>query len=675
MEQKYSETEKTTSKKNSIGRRLLLFSYDFLLFAFSFALMFAICNVFEWFTFAPNLLLHIPIAAVCLFISRHVFSVYKKILRYGGSSVYLRLIVSDFIAGSGYYILQRVLPIPHLAFLCILGVFTINLILSMAIRLLYVVIYELLKRPIRSNNLIWKVACFFARVDQGEVSSSSQQEKIRVAIVGAGRVGAMLADELCKNPNSTHTPCCFIDVDRSKIGRDISDIPVLSEEESTPEKLAAMKVQEIVFALPQATAERKKVLYEHYKQTGCRIRVYDYPVMQNAANSKRTVRDFDIEELLFRMPVEFRDEKTSAYYRNKVVLITGGGGSIGSELCRQIAQMQPKCLIILDVYENGAYDVQQELRIAYGDKLNLHVEIVSVCDRSGFEKVFSTYHPDILLHAAAHKHVPLMEHNCCEAVKNNVFGTLNAVELSEKYKVGRFIMVSTDKAVNPTNVMGATKRMCEMIVQSHSQNNSGTVYSATRFGNVLGSAGSVIPLFKRQIMNGGPITLTDKRIIRYFMTIPEASQLVLQSGAMAKNGELFVLDMGNPIKILDLATNMIRLSGYEPYEDIDIIETGLRPGEKLYEELLIRTEELDKTDNSMIFIERDQPLPLSEIEEKLNVLRRAILTEDDLAAKSAMRQVVPTFYTPEEVNRFAVEANEMKIVAEQTSAGVGGSVS
>ena len=299
--------------------------------------------------------------------------------------------------------------------------------------------------------------------------------------------------------------------------------------------------------------------------------------------------------MLFRKPIEVADEKTGAFYRGKVVLITGGGGSIGSELCRQIAKMQPRRLVILDVYENGAYDVQQELKIAYGDALDLRVEILSVCNREALEQIFATYRPDVVLHAAAHKHVPLMEHNCCEAIENNVFGTLNTVELSEKYGVGRFMMVSTDKAVNPTNVMGATKRMCEMIVQSHSRTSTTTTFSATRFGNVLGSAGSVIPLFRRQIMNGGPITVTDKRIIRYFMTIPEASQLVLQSGAMAKNGELFVLDMGRPVKILDLAENMVRLSGYEPYRDIDIIETGLRPGEKLYEELLVKTEELGKT--------------------------------------------------------------------------------
>ena len=296
-----------------------------------------------------------------------------------------------------------------------------------------------------------------------------------------------------------------------------------------------------------------------------------------------------MEELLFRKPLVVTDEKTNAYYRDKVILITGGGGSIGSELCRQIARMAPRQIIILDIYENGAYDVQQDLRIAYGDRIDLKIEIASVTNRRALEKVFETYHPQIVINAAAHKHVPLMEHNCIEAVENNVFGTLNVVQCCEKFKTERFMMVSTDKAVNPTNVMGATKRMCEMIAMAYST--LGNVkYSATRFGNVLGSAGSVIPLFKKQIMNGGPMTVTDKRIVRYFMTIPEASQLVLQSGAMANNGELFVLDMGKPVKILDLAENMIRLSGAE---GIEIIETGLRPGEKLYEELLVRTEELD----------------------------------------------------------------------------------
>ncbi len=308
--------------------------------------------------------------------------------------------------------------------------------------------------------------------------------------------------------------------------------------------------------------------------------------------------------------------------------------------------MNPKKIIILDIYENGAYDVQQELKIAYGNRLNLQIEICSITDRKALEKAFKKHRPQIIINAAAHKHVPLMEYNCVEAISNNVFGTQNLVELCEEYGAERFMMVSTDKAVNPTNVMGATKRMCEMIVQSASMYGK-VKYSATRFGNVLGSAGSVIPLFKRQIANGGPVTVTDKRMIRYFMTISEASQLILQSGAMADNGELFALDMGQPVKIMDLAENMIRLSGVQ---GIEIIETGLRPGEKLYEELLVKTEELDKTDNRMIFIERDRTLSQEEINQKLQTLRDACETGDDLLAKEALRSVIPTFKKPEEVN-------------------------
>ena len=350
------------------------------------------------------------------------------------------------------------------------------------------------------------------------------------------------------------------------------------------------------------------------------------------------------------------DERTIAYYKDKIVLITGGGGSIGGELCRQLAKMSPKRIIILDIYENGAYDVQQELKRVYGNKLDLQIEICSITHRAMLECIFEKYHPQIIINAAAHKHVPLMENNCIEAIYNNVFGTKNLVDLCEVYHAERFMMVSTDKAVNPTNVMGATKRMCEMIVQSVSTYGN-VKYSATRFGNVLGSAGSVIPLFKRQIANGGPVTVTDKRIIRYFMTIPEASQLVLQSGALAKNGELFVLDMGQPVKIMDLAENMIRLSGVQ---GISIEETGLRPGEKLYEELLVKTEELDKTSNSLIFIERDTALSEEEINKKLEILRAACAQGDELVAKEALRSVVPTFRRPEEVNK-EVDLKKSKI--------------
>ena len=315
-------------------------------------------------------------------------------------------------------------------------------------------------------------------------------------------------------------------------------------------------------------------------------------------------------------------------------------------------------IIILDIYENGVYDVQQELKFKYGNKLDLEVEIASITDKDAMSVVFEKYHPDIVINAAAHKHVPLMEHNCVEAIKNNVFGTENVLELCEEYGVDRFMMVSTDKAVNPTNVMGATKRMCEMIAQSYSTRGK-VKCSCTRFGNVLGSAGSVIPLFKRQIAAGGPVTLTDKRIIRYFMTIPEASQLVLQSGAIAKNGEIFVLDMGQPIKIYDLAKNMIKLSAAQ---NIEIIETGLRPGEKLYEELLVRTDELDTTENDLIFVEKEKPISYDEVEQKLSVLKNAVNSKNNDLAREALRCVIPTFKSPEEVNKNAEESMEMNIV-------------
>ena len=478
-----------------------------------------------------------------------------------------------------------------------------------------------------------------------EAGNAKEVQKINVAIIGAGRVGVSLAEEFLNNSEATYVPRCFIDINKEKVGRDIHGIPVQSETEATFKKLDEFEVQEIIFAIPSMDAAKKKGLYEYYKNAGYKLKVYDYPTMY-AAGGKRHLREFDIEELLFRKPLVVSDERTNAYYKDKVVLITGGGGSIGSELCRQLAKMNPKKIIILDIYENGAYDVQQELKIAYGNKLDLQIEICSITHRKALERVFEKYHPQIIINAAAHKHVPLMEHNCVEAIYNNVFGTQNLVELCEEYGAERFMMVSTDKAVNPTNVMGATKRMCEMIVQSASTHGK-VKYSATRFGNVLGSAGSVIPLFKRQIANGGPVTVTDKRIIRYFMTIPEASQLVLQSGAIANNGELFVLDMGQPVKIMDLAENMIRLSGVQ---GIEIIETGLRPGEKLYEELLVKTEELDKTDNSMIFIERDTALSQKEIYQKIQVLKDACDTGDDLIAKEALRSVVPTFKRPDDVN-------------------------
>ena len=583
------------------------------------------------------------ISIICIFAARIIGNIYGQVWRYGGIQCYIRLLFTDFAGFLAYLCLESILPIQHITFGRLLSLVSLNLLGALAIRMVYRYAYKCGNH----DTLKGKILLTLFRIFSGmEVGNDKDIQKIKIAIIGAGRVGVGLAEELLNNSEASYTPRCFIDVNKEKVGREIQGIPVWSEDEATLRKLDELEVQEIVFAIPSMDAQKKKELYEYYTEAGYKLKVYDFPTVY-AVGGKRHLREFDAEELLFRKPLAVADERTNAYYKNKVVLITGGGGSIGSELCRQLAKMAPKQLIILDIYENGAYDVQQELKIAYGDNLNLQVEIASITNRKAMERVFETYHPQIVINAAAHKHVPLMEHNCIEAIENNIFGTKVVVELCEEYGAERFMMVSTDKAVNPTNVMGATKRMCEMIAQSASTHGK-VKYSITRFGNVLGSAGSVIPLFKRQIANGGPVTITDKRIIRYFMTIPEASQLVLQSGAIANNGELFVLDMGKPVKIMDLAENMIRLSGVH---GVEIVETGLRPGEKLYEELLVKTEELDKTSNSMIFIERDKALSAEEIDTRLDALKKACETGDDLEAKEALRSAVPTFKRPEEVNK------------------------
>lgn len=606
---------------------------------------------------------------VFLAIFRIFSRVYDQIWRYGGIQGYIRLIFADSAACIFTYVIERFVLggifnfLTPITFARTLVIFTTTLLASISIRLIYHYAYKCCKRDTKTGrfvNYFVKLISFNKVV----LKDSPNKNKIKIAIVGAGRVGSSLAEELLGSRSSAYEPVCFIDIDNQKIGRRLSGLPIVSAWDNIENIIDKYSIQEVVIAMTNLDGDTKKEIYEQYNDYGCQVKLYDYPLIQKAGENRRYLRDFDIEELLFRKSLVILDEKTSDYYKNKTVLITGGGGSIGGELCRQVAKMNPKKLVILDVYENGAYDIQQELRIAYGNELNLDVVILSFCNRPALEKVFDKYRPNVVINAAAHKHVPFMEDNCCEAVENNVFGTLNCVELSEKYGVERFMMVSTDKAVNPTNVMGATKRMCEMIVQCHSKDSKTTSFSATRFGNVLGSAGSVVPLFKRQIQNGGPVTITDRRIIRYFMTIPEASQLVLTAGAMAENGELFVLDMGKPVRILDMVENMIRLVGLKPYEDIEIKEIGLRPGEKLYEELLVKTEELDKTENELIFIERDEPVSADELNKKLNILRQAVETGDDEVVRKALHEVVPTFREAEKVNAKAVEAEEMKMVSE-----------
>ena len=576
---------------------------------------------------------------------RFLFGIYGTIWRYGGVQNYMRLMFSDGVAFIVYFILGRfILPVHQLTFVKMLALVAMSLLGSLAIRMAYRYAFKCC-----NNDSLWgRTLLFFLKTfGRIDVVRYRDVKKIRVAILGAGNLGNNLFDEIAMDNKSPYEVRCFIDGDKAKVGRHINGVVVLDEEAVTPEILIQdYNVQEVFFAIHNYSQDKMRHFYETFTKAGIKVKNYDVPHMQSGGD-KPQLKEFEIEELLFRTQKTVINEKTASYYRNKTILITGGGGSIGSELCRQIAKMEPKKLIILDIYENCAYDIQQELKMTYGSRLDLSVEIVSITNKKGMARVFETYRPDIVINAAAHKHVPLMEHNCAEAVENNVFGCLNVIQLCEEYGASRFMMVSTDKAVNPTNVMGATKRMCEMIEQAYSTR--GIVRcSATRFGNVLGSAGSVIPLFKRQIASGGPVTITDKRIIRYFMTIPEASQLVLESGAMADNGELFVLDMGKPVKIMDLATNMISLMGAR---NIEIVETGLRPGEKLYEELLVKKEDLEKTDNDLIFVEKEKPITMEELEKKLSILQEALENSDDDGVREALRKAVPTFRRPEEVNR------------------------
>ncbi len=636
-------------KKVNIRWQLVMYDLLILLAAEWLMLVFYKDNALSWQGVAAQTLL----TWSCVLGARLLGRIYLQVWRYGGIQCYIRLLVTDGLACTVNVILENALK-ENIAASILMSICCMNLLGALAIRMVYRYAFKFGN----SRSFLGKCLNLLLLVFAGGETVHAKDVKnnaTKVAIIGAGRSGVALADELLNNDESSYEPRCFVDVSREKVDRSIHGIPVYLEDEDVFTRLKELEIQEVVFALPHLTEEERQNLYAQYISAGYRIRVYDYPMM-HTSSGKRQMRDFDITELLFRKTIEMEDERTAAYYRDKVILITGGGGSIGSELCRQLARMSPKQIVILDIYENGAYDVQQELRIAYGNRLDVQIEITSINNRRAMERVFSTYRPQIVINAAAHKHVPLMERNCIEAVENNVFGTWTLVELCEVYGTDRFMMVSTDKAVNPTNVMGATKRMCEMIVQCASTYGKAR-YSSTRFGNVLGSAGSVIPLFKKQIANGGPITITDKRIIRYFMTIPEASQLVLQSGSMANNGELFVLDMGQPIKILDLAENMVRLSGLQ---GIEIVETGLRPGEKLYEELLVKTEELDQTENSLIFIERDVPCTKPEIDEKMRILREACETGDDDAVRQALHRVVPTYKTAEEINARAENADEMK---------------
>ena len=479
------------------------------------------------------------------------------------------------------------------------------------------------------------------------INFGSSDDRERTLIVGAGQAAKMILTEINNaasdpnNPSNNILPVCMVDDDLTKFNTKLMGVDVVGTTKDIPAVCKQYKISLVIFAIPSCEEDDRRRIMELCSKSGCKIKTVPYLSQlfldDETPSIMKQVKDIKIEDLLGREPITFDKSKIREFIEGKVCMVTGGGGSIGSELVRQIAKYDPKQIIIVDIYENNAYDIQQELYIEYENRLNLVTLIASVRDHDKLKQIFSEYRPQVVFHAAAHKHVPLMETSPAEAVKNNIFGTLNMVDLAEEFKVENFVMISTDKAVNPTNVMGATKRCCEMIVQYKSQSGSDTEFVTTRFGNVLGSNGSVIPLFRRQIESGKPVTVTHPDIIRYFMTIPEA-------GAIARGGEIFVLDMGDPVKITTLAENLIRMYGKVPYRDVEIKFTGLRPGEKLFEELLMDEEGLKSTENKKIFIGNQISIDPDKLMAQLDELHTIAENNDNEGSVRMLAEIVDTFH-------------------------------
>ncbi|MCR4961660.1 MAG: polysaccharide biosynthesis protein [Lachnospiraceae bacterium] len=549
-----------------------------------------------------------------------VFQLYKSVWRYASADEMLKIIGAVITEGLTLLVITLVFKISvprsyYFFYPLFLGIFAVGIRFS----------YRFL-RVLRGKG-------FFGK---------TPDDRKNVMIVGAGAAGNSIMKEIEASSYVNMTVKCFIDDNEGVQGKILRGIPIVGGRDEIPSAVEKFEIDEIIIAIPSASRQETKKIIEICKETGCKLQIVPgiYQLI-NGDVSVSQLREVSIEDLLGREPVKINVDEIAGYVKGKTVLVTGGGGSIGSELCRQLAKHEPKRLIVVDIYENNAYDIQQELKIKCPD-LDFIALIASVRNAERIEQIFEEYKPEIVYHAAAHKHVPLMEESPGEAVKNNVFGTLNVAEAADKYGAEKFVLISTDKAVNPTNIMGASKRICEMIIQMMNER-SKTEFVAVRFGNVLGSNGSVIPLFKKQIEAGGPVTVTDPNIIRYFMTIPEAVSLILQAGAYAKGGEIFVLDMGEPVKILDLAQNLIKLSGYRVGDDIEIVFTGLRPGEKMYEELLMSEEGLKGTENALIHIGKPIEFNYESFIKSLENLKK-MADDNPKAVKYAIGEIVETYH-------------------------------
>lgn len=569
-------------------------------------------------TFLRDMLIYAGINSACTILIFHILKLYNSLWEFASVSELVRTALGCFFSAVFYMV----------------GMFMLHLTVPRSFPAIYMLILCLLCGALRLS---------YRCVRRTRAGLRSEGEK-RTMLIGGGQAGAIALREFQTSPRSENKVVCIIDDAPNKVGSYLGGVKIVGGRSAIARMAEKYDIDEIILAIPSASRQEKLQILNYCHNTSCTLRTL--PGICQLANGEvriEQIREVDIEDLLGRETVKIDLDEVAAYITGKTVLVTGGGGSIGSELCRQAAQ-RPERLIIFDIYENNAYDIQMELRRTHPE-LDLVVLIGSVRDRARVMQVFDRYRPDLVCHAAAHKHVPLMETSPFEAIKNNVFGTYNVAQAADRFGTQRFILISTDKAVNPTNVMGASKRLCEMIVQMMNDR-SATEYVAVRFGNVLGSAGSVIPLFRKQIRSGGPVTVTDKRVIRYFMTIPEAVQLIFQAGAYARGGEIFVLDMGEPVRIDDLARNMIRLSGFEPDVDIPVVYTGLRPGEKLYEELLLSGEGMQKTKNDLIYIGHEIAFDPAAFEENLMLLR-AIPESDEPALRAKLRELVPTFHAPD----------------------------
>ncbi len=563
-------------------------------------------------------LYYLPVNLVVTIIIFILFKLYRSVWRFASTTEFLNVIG----ACSGSILSQIIL----------MALLKMRMPVSY-----YLMKYIILILGIGSLRFAYRILRMFQEKRLG----SRQDARKNTMVIGAGEAGAMIIKEFQNSRYLDQKVCCVVDDNAAKHGKYLRGVKIMGGREEIRFLAHEMNVDEIVVALPSAPQSEVREILQICQETGCELKVLPglYQMITGEVSVSK-LRRVEIEDLLGREPIQLQVEAVMDYVEGKRILVTGGGGSIGSELCRQVAAHKPKQLILVDIYENNAYDIQQELKYKYPE-LDLVVLIASVRNTHRMNTIFETYRPQIVYHAAAHKHVPLMEDSPNEAIKNNVFGTYKTAQAADKYGVQRFVLISTDKAVNPTNIMGASKRICEMVIQMMNKH-SKTDFVAVRFGNVLGSNGSVIPLFKKQIEQGGPVTVTHPEIIRYFMTIPEAVSLVLQAGALAKGGEIFVLDMGEPVKILDLAKNLIRLSGYKPFEDIPIEFTGLRPGEKLYEELLMGEEGLQETSNKLIHIGKPIEFDEERFLKQLDELKK-IADKDSGKVRQKVQEIVPTY--------------------------------